>query len=108
PSDSCAPSSAAEAAQERSAPRVRLEPGLAPVRVAGQDLVRAARSPGPLGVGLDRRRGVEQRLDDAPGLLDAVLPGEERRLSVDGVSEQALVGLWRGAQLFREDERQVD
>ena len=37
----------------------------------------------------------EQRVDDAPGLLDLVLPREERRVAVHRVAEQALVGLDR-------------
>ena len=37
--------------------------------------------PGALRVGVHRRRGVEQRLHDPPGLLDAVLTGEARALA---------------------------
>ena len=46
----------------------------------------------PLRVGVDRRRRVEQRLQDPPGLLDAVLAGEARAVAVHRGVQQHLVG----------------
>ena len=44
--------------------------------MSGDQLVGRPRSPVPRRVGVHRRRRVEQRLHDAPGLLDAVLARE--------------------------------
>ena len=50
--------------------------GLVPAAVLGRQPVGLRRPPGSRGVRVDRRRRVEQRLHDPPGLLDPVLPGE--------------------------------
>src|SRR5215469_7223003 len=72
-----------------------MEPGVAPARVPGEQFVRAGRAPGPRLVGLHRGRDVQQRLDDAPGLLHAVFPGKECGVPLQGVAEQPLVGCRR-------------
>ncbi len=41
---------------------------------------------------------VEEGLDDAPGCLDAVFPGEAGRVALKGVAEQTFVGLSPRAQ----------
>ncbi len=40
----------------------------------------------------------EEGLDDAPGVLDAVLAGEAGRVALQGVAQQPLVGLLAGAE----------
>jgi hypothetical protein len=50
----------------------------------------------------------QQRLHDAPGLLDAVLPGEQLMVAGDRGVQQALVRLRRFAQLADEGRVQVD
>ena len=42
---------------------------------------------------MERRCGVEDALDDAPCLLDRILSGEQSRITVEGVSDEALVGV---------------
>ena len=63
----------------------------------------------PWRVGVDRRRGVEQRLDDPPALLDVVLAGEMRwrRPTQRGV-EQHLVRRRALAALLRELHVELD
>jgi hypothetical protein len=50
---------------------------------------------------------VEQRLHDAPGLLDAVLPGEELAVADERGVQQPLVRFRRSAQLAGERGVQV-
>ena len=69
---------------------------------------RRSQGPRSLGVALDRRRGVEQRLHDAPRLLDDVPAREERAVSAQGVREQAFVRLRRLAELVLELEIERD
>ena len=52
------------------------QPGRAPAAQPGGDVVPGRRPPGARGVGVHRRRRVEQGLHDAPGLLDPVLAAE--------------------------------
>jgi osmotically-inducible protein OsmY len=54
---------------------------------------RVVGSPGSARVGADVERVVEQRLHDPPGLLDAVLPGEERVYGVKAVANELKVTL---------------
>ena len=60
-------------------------------------------APGPSArlVGLDRRRVVEQRLDDPPGLVDRVEVREQLRVAAQRVAQQALVGLGLVGVLLR-------
>ena len=51
---------------------------------------------------------VERRLHDAPRPLDDVLAGEASRRSVDGVVEQALIGLVALAEGGGEVDADVD
>ena len=62
----------------------------------------------PAGVALERRRGVEQRLHDAPRLLDDLPAREERAVAAQGVREQAFVRLRRLAELLLELEIERD
>ena len=57
---------------------------------------------------MDRAGGVEQRLEDPPGLLDAVLPGEARAVAVHRGVQQHLVGRRALAALLRELHVEVD
>ena len=61
--------------------RSRRDPGLVPAAVAGDQLLGRLGPPGALRVGVHRRRCVEQRLQNPPGLLDAVLTGEARAVT---------------------------
>src|SRR5215218_6777661 len=70
----------------------RRHPGAVPAAVRGDQLVSLLRPPGPLGVGMDRGRAVEQGLEDPPGLLDAVLAGEAGGLADHRGVQQHLVG----------------
>ena len=56
---------------------LRGQPRLLPARVAADQGFRLPGPPGSARVGADVGRVVEQRLHNAPGLLDAVLSGEE-------------------------------
>ncbi len=87
---------------------VRVQPRLAPLRVAGQQLVRTGRAPRPLGIAFHWRRGIQQRLYDPPRLLDAVLPGEQARFALQGIAEQPLVRLRQIPELLGEDQGKVD
>ncbi len=51
------------------------------------------RAPGVGGVRVDGGVGFEDGVDDAPGLFDVVLAGEESGVAGHGVGEDALVGL---------------
>ena len=68
----------------------------------------ALRAPAARLVGLDRRRVVEQRLHDAPGLLDRVLVGNSCAVAAQRVAQQALVGLGLVAGLSLEQQVEVD
>jgi hypothetical protein len=64
------------------------------VRGGGDGVEQVATQVGQVAV---RRADVaEDRLDDAPGLLDAVGAGEQPLVAVERVAEQALVGLLAG------------
>src|SRR5262249_33849996 len=69
---------------------------------------RGVGSPGSARVGADVGRVVEQRLHDAPGLLDAVLPGEELMVAGQPGVQQPLVRFRGLAQLAGERGVQVD
>ena len=84
------------------------QPRLLPARVAAEQGFRVLRSPGPARVGADVGRVVEQRLHDAPGLLDAVLPGEVLVVAGHRGMQQHLVWLRRLAKLAGERGVQVD
>ena len=49
-------------------------------------------------------RSVEQRLHDAPRLLDTILAGELAGVFAHGLAQQPLVGLGRFSQRLREDQ----
>src|SRR5580765_8313208 len=68
-----------------------LDPRLLPTAVSGDELISGLGAPGPRGVDMDGRRGVEQRLHDPPRLLDSVLSREACRLSDQRGVEQDLV-----------------
>jgi hypothetical protein len=80
----------------------RRQPGLLPARVAADQVVRAVGSPGPAPVGPHGWRVFQQWLDDAPGLLDPVLPGEELVVADQSGVKQPLVWLGRLAQFADE------
>src|SRR5580700_10007107 len=84
------------------------QPRLLPARVAAEQGFRLLRSPGPARVGADVGRVVEQRLHDAPGLLDAVLPREVLVVAGHRGMQQHLVWLRRLAELAGERGAQVD
>src|SRR5215207_9652233 len=84
------------------------KPGPLPSAVAGQQVPRLLRPPGPLLVGLDVPRLVEQRLDDSPRVLDRRLAGEQLRVAVERVVEEALVGLGLIAYLRLEQHIEMD
>src|SRR5262245_30439027 len=64
-----------------------------PVSDTLDQLVRLGRSPGAGLVLVDGCGLVEDRIDDAPRLLDGVLAREQRGFAGRGVAEQALVRL---------------
>src|SRR5918996_3431042 len=84
------------------------KPGLLPSAVAGQQVPCLLRPPGALLVGLDVPRLVEQRLDDPPRVLDRGLVGEELRVAVERLVEEALVGLGLVAHLPLEQHVEMD
>jgi hypothetical protein len=66
--------------------------------VAVEHPVCAGRAPGPGRVFLGlagRRPVVEDRVEDAPGLLDLLIGGEQARLVEQGVEDEPLIGLRR-------------
>src|SRR5436189_1685059 len=75
------------------------QPGLVPRPVSGNQLLRLPRPPRALRVLVHWRRRVQQRLEDPPRLLDAVLAGEpgavadHRRLQQDLVRGRPLPAL---------------
>src|SRR5436189_5424386 len=75
------------------------QPGLVPRPVSGNQLLRLPRPPRALRVLVHWRRRVQQRLEDPPRLLDAVLAGEpgavadHRRLQQDLVRGRPLLAL---------------
>ncbi len=73
----------------------------------GKQFVRARGTPGPRLVDLNRGSGIEQRLHDAPGLLDAVLAGEMAGIAVQRIAEEAFVGFGCLAELLGEHQGQV-
>ncbi|HEX4291374.1 MAG TPA: hypothetical protein VH021_20790 [Trebonia sp.] len=81
---------------------VRGQPGPLPAGVAAQQGLRLVGSPGPASVGADGGRLFQQWLDDAPGLLDPVLPGEELVVADQRSVQQPLVRLGGLAQLTSE------
>jgi hypothetical protein len=83
-------------------------PGLLPAGVAADQGVRVVGSPGPAPVGADAGRVFQQWLDDAPGLLDPVLPGEELMVADQRRVQQPLVRLGGLPQLAGERGVQVD
>ncbi len=78
-----------------------------PRRIAADDRVCAPRPERAGLVGLSRGRPVQQRLDDAPGLLDAVAAGEEPVIAAERGVEQPLVGLGRDPKFVSEPQIQV-
>src|SRR5215471_14440350 len=79
----------------------RVVPGV-PVR---QQPVGFLGAPAALGVGVDGGDVAEDRVDDRPGGLDGVLPGEQPPLAVQRGADQPVVGTLVAAGLLR--ERQV-
>ena len=67
------------------------DPGSVPAAVAGDEPSAAAGPHEPGAYGVDRRRGVEQRLHDPPRLLDAVLAREARAVADHRRVQQHLV-----------------
>ena len=83
-------------------------PRAVPAAVVGDELVRGVRPPRSLLVVVHLRRVVEQRLEDPPGLLDAVLPGEARAVPVHRRVQQHLVGRRQLLALLPELHVEVD
>src|SRR4029453_3255442 len=67
-------------------------PGLVPVSTPVKDIRGRFRSPGVSSIWMDRRRGIEERLHDPPGFLDAVLPHKANALADDRRMEHNFVG----------------
>src|SRR5690242_15109494 len=86
----------------------RRQPRRLPARMTADQGLRVVGSPGSARVGADVGRVVEQRLHDAPGLLDAVLPGEELMVAGQPGVQQPLVRFRGLAQLAGERGVQVD
>src|SRR5680860_1381499 len=63
-------------------------------RGAGVDRLRRGPAAGGVGVERDRGRveGIDQRLDDAPRLVDLVLADEQRRVAEESVEQDSFVG----------------
>src|SRR5262252_5866860 len=76
----------------------RVVPGV-PV---GEQPVGLLRAPGTLGVGVDGHGVAEHRVDDLPGVLDGVLPGEQPALVVQRGADQPVVGTLVAAGLLGE------
>src|SRR5512133_290254 len=70
------------------------QPWLVPLADSAAEVLRPLRAPGAGVIPLHLARVVDQRLQDAPGLLDLVLAGEEVLVALQRVVEQPLVGLW--------------
>src|SRR5215467_6445754 len=94
----CAPSACAAAA---SGQQLMVRPcrrcagssacGVVPGVPLGQQPVRLLRPPGPAGIRVDGRDVAEDRIDDPPGGLDGVLPGEKHTLPVQRGADQPVV-----------------
>src|SRR5260370_42603518 len=54
-------------------------------------LIDLTRSPGTRFIFVERSAGLQYRIDDAPGLFHIVLPGKQRSVSHDRVTEHAFV-----------------
>src|SRR4051812_24404199 len=78
-------------APECVSPRSVNYPWTAPAAMPLQQFVSRRRTPRPRRIRLDRRRRIQQRLHDAPLLLDAVLPRKPQALTLHGGVEQHLV-----------------
>src|SRR5690242_10001966 len=68
----------------------------------GEQPVGLLGAPAALGVGVDGRGVAEDRVDDLPGVLDGVLPGEQPALVVERGADQPVVGALVAAGLLRE------
>src|SRR5690242_1408052 len=84
------------------------DPGVAPAAVVGDERMGLSGPPRSGRVRMHRRRRVEQRLHDAPRLLDGVLSVEARAHAPDGSEQQHLVGRRALAALGRELHVEVD
>ena len=82
--------------------RVSQRPGPAPALAVVQELVGRCRAPAPAPIAVGPPVGVEERLDDAPGLLDRLLAGEERMVAAERGFEEDLVRGWALATLLGE------
>src|SRR5262249_27698797 len=69
---------------------------------AGQQPVGFLGAPAALGVGVDGGDVAEDRVDDRPGGLDGVLPGEQPPLTVQRGADQPVIGPLVAAGLLRE------
>jgi hypothetical protein len=84
------------------------QPRRLPARMTADQGLRVVGSPGSARVEADVGRVVEQRLHDAPGLLDAVLPGEELMVACQRGVQQPLVRFRGLAKLAGERGVQMD
>src|SRR5215467_11664925 len=108
----CAPSACAAAA---SGQQLMVRPcrrcagssacGVVPGVPLRQQPVRLLRPPGPAGIRVDGRDVAEDRVDDPPGSLDGVLPGEKHAVAVQGGADQPVV--WALVAAGPLGERQV-
>src|SRR5215472_8023952 len=65
--------------------------GVVPGVPVGQQPVGLLRAPGPAGIRVDGRDVADDRVDDPPGGLDGVLPGEKHTLPVQRSADQPVV-----------------
>src|SRR3954454_7207094 len=84
------------------------QPGSVPAPISRDELVRLRRPPRALRVRVNRRGGVQERLEDAPALLDAVLTGESGALAGHRGVQQNLVRRRPLPSLLGELQVQVD
>src|SRR6266568_2997865 len=82
--------------------RIPRQPRLMPVADPADEIACFLRPPCPLRVLPHRRWLAQQRLDHPPGLLHAVLAGEQVVVSGHGVPQQPLVGFQERAELLGE------
>src|SRR5215469_16356947 len=78
--------------------------GVVPGVAFGQEPVCLLRAPGPAGVGVGGYLVAEDGVDDAPGVLDGVLAGEELPLALQRGADEPVVGALVAAGVLGEGQ----
>src|SRR5437660_5737701 len=80
-------------ASRSPAARSERRPRVVPAVAVGDDRIGRGWPPRPAAVAMQGRPVVENGVDDAPRGLDGILAREERRIAIQRIAEEALVGL---------------